>query len=88
MPGWVLVHGLSEVPMSDEVARLLRDGLDTSETGRDLIVRIRSLAKRGETRIELSDDDTELVVNVLGLKLHPSLTPAVRDEINRIRNSL
>jgi hypothetical protein len=88
MQGWTLLHGTIEVPLTDEVAELLRDGLRTSETGHDLGARIRDGASRGETRIKLSNDEAELVRNVLGLKLRASLPADVVDEINRIRNFL
>jgi hypothetical protein len=88
MQGWTLLHGTIEVPLTDEVADLLRDGLHTSKTGHDLLTRIRDGASRGETRIKLSDDEVGLVRNVLGLKLHASLPADVVDEINRIRNFL
>jgi hypothetical protein len=88
MQGWTLLHGTVEVPLTDEVAALLRDGLRASETGRELAGRIRDGASRGETRIKLSNDEAELVRSVLGLKLHASLPADVVDEINRIRNYL
>jgi hypothetical protein len=79
---WVLVHNSSEVPISNKVARLLRDGLDTAESGRDLIARIRGLATAGETRIELSDDEADAVRKVLDVKLQVA-PPDLREEINR-----
>jgi hypothetical protein len=76
------------VVVSRETLAYVRRALGTLESGRDLLARIDAYPEADEPRIELSDEETGLVVAAAGIALQPGLPETVREELHALRHLL